>query len=268
MALGLGAIMSSVAAYAFRGDDVELFAMPAILPTACSSHNAFVRSFAQPMTVKDQRSTACGRVCSKVFSRVRMGSLHMECSTNTLVAIVLGSLLLCGCVSKTTEKEQYSGYLDRYDLLKSGTSASGAPTLRWVSPAFRAKNYDTVLFDPLTLYPAPKAADRVVARTFHQLRRAADIRVYEVLSKRYRVIGAADRVPFASRLLVLHTAITGVSASNAEIRWYELIPVPGLIAEFEVATGRRDQSYMSRHCWWMLIMNPWLGSFVRSLEKH
>jgi hypothetical protein len=166
----------------------------------------------------------------------------MACSTNLLVTIGLSSLLLGGCVSKTTNREQYSGYLDRYDVLQSTHSPNGAPTLRWVSPAFRSKNYDTVIFDPLILYPAPKATDRVDMQTFERLRKTADTRVYEVLSKRYRVIGSQDPIPFASRLLVLHTAITGVSASNEEIRWYEVIPVAAVIGGVSVATGQRDQN--------------------------
>ncbi|WP_237884385.1 DUF3313 domain-containing protein [Pseudomonas sp. PGPR40] len=166
----------------------------------------------------------------------------MACSINLSVVIGLSCLLLGGCVSRTTDKEQYSGYLDRYDVLESTLSPSGAPTLRWVSPAFRSKNYDMVIFDPLILYPAPKANDRVDMQTFERLRRAADTRAYEVLSKRYRVIGSQDPIPFASRYLVLHTAITGVSASNEEMRWYELIPVAAVIGGVNVAIGQRDQN--------------------------
>ena len=166
----------------------------------------------------------------------------MACSTNLSMVIALSCLLLSGCVSRTTDKGQYSGYLDRYDVLKSTLSPSGAPTLRWVSPAFRSKNYDTVIFDPLILYPAPKATDRVDMQTFERLRRTADTRVYEVLSKRYRVLGSQDPIPFASRLLVLHTAITGVSASNEEMRWYEVIPVAAAIGGVNVATGQRNQN--------------------------
>ena len=82
----------------------------------------------------------------------------MACSTSLSVVMGLSCLLLSGCISRTTDQEQYSGYLDRYDVLQSTLSPSGAPTLRWMSPAFRSKNYDTVIFHPLILYPASKVA--------------------------------------------------------------------------------------------------------------
>ncbi len=75
-----------------------------------------------------------------------------------------------------------SGYLDRYDVLQPATSATGEPTLRWISPSFSPAAFDTVDFDGLELFPAPRATDRVNMQTFLKLQQAANNAVISALS--------------------------------------------------------------------------------------
>ena len=166
----------------------------------------------------------------------------MATSHRWLAGLTVGIVLLAGCVSKVTDKEQYSGYLDRYDVLKPAVSASGAPTLRWVSPRFNRGAYDTVVFDSLALYPAPKATDRVNMQTLEQLRTNASRAAGAALSKRYRIISSTQAIPQGSHALIMHAAITGVSASNEGMKWYEVIPVAAVVGSVSAATGHRDQN--------------------------
>ncbi|MBD8472904.1 DUF3313 domain-containing protein [Pseudomonas sp. CFBP 8770] len=166
----------------------------------------------------------------------------MNRSHQWMSGLALSTLLLVGCVSKVTEKEQYSGYLDRYDVLKPAVSASGAPTLRWVSSTFNPSAYDTAIFDELVLYPAPKATDRVNVQTLEQLRSTASQGAMSALSKRYRVVDSSRQVPAGGRALILRAAITGVSASNEGMKWYEVIPVAAVVGTVSAASGHRDQN--------------------------
>ena len=81
----------------------------------------------------------------------------MKASRKLLVGIALSSLLLGGCVSKVTEKEQFSGFLPNYDGLQETTSSSGKEVLRWVAPDFKPGAYSTVVFNELELYPDRKS---------------------------------------------------------------------------------------------------------------
>ena len=40
----------------------------------------------------------------------------------------------------------------------------------------------------------------------------------------------------------MHVAITGVSASNEGMKWYEIVPVAAVVGGVSAATGHRDQN--------------------------
>ncbi|MHC8412560.1 DUF3313 domain-containing protein [Pseudomonas sp. Hz4] len=166
----------------------------------------------------------------------------MDKSRYWLPVAVLSAIMLSGCVSKVTKVDQYSGYLDRYDVLQSSISATGAPTLRWISPDFNPAAFDTVDFDGLELFPAPTATDRVNMQTFVQLQQAANKAIVTALSKRYRVSNTLLPLPPNAHPLVMKAAITGVSASNEGMKWYEVIPVAAVVGGVGAITGHRDQN--------------------------
>jgi uncharacterized lipoprotein YmbA len=165
----------------------------------------------------------------------------MDKSRYWLSGFVMSAMMLNGCASKVTEVDQYSGYLDRYDVLQPSVSATGASTLRWVSPAFTPAAFDTVDFDGLELFPAPTATDRINMNTFTQLQQTANQAVVTALSKRYKVSNTLQPLPANARPLVMRAAITGVNASNEGMKWYEIIPVAAVVGGVSAVTGHRDQ---------------------------
>lgn len=166
----------------------------------------------------------------------------MNLSPKWLAGVALSSLLLTGCVSSVTQKEQYSGFLPNYDNLREATSPSGATVLRWVAPSFNPSVYSTVVFNQLELYPAPKPDERVNMQTLRDLQSYASASVRSVLSQRYRLVQTEGAVTPGSRALVMHVAITGVSASNVGMKWYEIVPVAAVNAGAGAVFGYRDQN--------------------------
>lgn len=158
-----------------------------------------------------------------------------------LVGIALCSLLIAGCTSKVTEKEQFSGFLPSYVGLQEVTSPSGHPVLRWVAPDFKPSAYDTVVFDRLQLYPKPKPDERVNMQTLQQIQAFASDSVNSVLAQKYRVVPTIQSVPSGSRAMIMRTAITGVTASNEGMRWYEVVPIAAVVGATQAATGHRTQ---------------------------
>lgn len=165
----------------------------------------------------------------------------MNIASKWLVCVVLSSLFMVGCTSKVTEKDQFSGFLPSYDGLQTVKSSTGHPVLRWVASDFKPSNYDTVVFDRLQWYPAPKPNERVNMQTLQQIQASASDSVNTVLAQRYQVVRNVQAVPSGARAMIMRTAITGVSASDEGMRWYEVVPIAAVVGTTQALTGHRTQ---------------------------
>ncbi|PXX51566.1 Protein of unknown function [Pseudomonas sp. LAMO17WK12:I10] len=166
----------------------------------------------------------------------------MNQSNKWVVSVVLNGLLLTGCVSKITEKEQYSGFLPNYGGLQEVASPTGVKVLRWQAPGFKPASYSTVVFEKLELYPAPKPNERVNLKTLQELQAYTSNSAREALSQNYQVVSSIKDVRDGARALVLRAAITGVTATNEGMKWYEVVPVAAVVGATQAATGHRDQN--------------------------
>ena len=165
----------------------------------------------------------------------------MNLSRNLLVGAALASLLLGGCTSQVTEKDQYSGFLPNYNNLEEVTTASGEKAMRWISPSWNPRAYDTVVFNKLELYPAPKPNERVNQQTLSDIQNYMTSKAKASLGQKYRVVSNTSSAPAGSRPLIMRAAITGVSAENEGMKWYEVVPVAAVVGATQAATGHRDQ---------------------------
>ncbi|CRL47402.1 MULTISPECIES: DUF3313 domain-containing protein [Pseudomonas] len=165
----------------------------------------------------------------------------MNLSRNLFIGAALTGVLLSGCTSKVTEKEQYSGYLSSYNNLKEVETPSGGTAMRWVSPSWNPNAYDTVAFNKLELYPAPKPNERVNQQTLTDIQNYMTSKAKATLGTKYRIVSNSTSAPAGSRTLILRAAITGVSASNEGMKWYEVVPIAAVVGATQAATGHRDQ---------------------------
>ena len=166
----------------------------------------------------------------------------MNISRIILIGVGLSGILLFGCTSKVTKEDQYSGFLPSYEGLQQTVSANGQPVMRWVAEGFNPDAYDTVAFEQLELYPAPHPNERVNVQTLRELQSVMSSSVRNVLAQKYQTLPRADAAPANSRTLVLNAAITGVSASNEGMQWYEILPVTAVAGAVSSAAGYRDQT--------------------------
>jgi len=149
-------------------------------------------------------------------------------------AALAGLLALTGCAAKIAQPDRYSGFLKDYSKLKETTSASGKPDLRWISPDYNPKNYDNVVYNPITYYPIPKPSTQVGSKAL------SDILNYTNKQMKQAI---AERKPLATtagpRSLIFRGAITGVDSSKEGLQFYEVVPVAMVVAGTEMATGHR-----------------------------
>ncbi|WP_415768487.1 DUF3313 domain-containing protein [Pseudomonas sp. LB3P38] len=165
----------------------------------------------------------------------------MNLSRKLFIGAALASLLLGGCTSKVTEREQYSGFLSNYNNLQQVTTTSGETAMRWVSPSWNPDAYNTVVFNKLELYPAPKPNERVNRQTLDELQSYMTSKAKGVLGQKYRVVSSEKSAPAGSKTLIMRAAITGVNAENEGMKWYEVVPVAAVVGGVSAASGHRDQ---------------------------
>lgn len=164
----------------------------------------------------------------------------MNLSRKFFIGAAMASLLLGGCTSKVTDKAQYSGYLSSYNNLQEVTTSTGETAMRWVSPSWNPNAYDTVIFNGLELYPAPKPNERVNQQTLNDIQNYMTTKAKDVLGQKYRLV-SNPAAPAGSKPIILRAAITGVNASNEGMKWYEVVPVAAVVGATQAATGHRDQ---------------------------
>ncbi|WP_283180708.1 MULTISPECIES: DUF3313 domain-containing protein [unclassified Pseudomonas] len=165
----------------------------------------------------------------------------MNLSRKLFIGAALASLLLGGCTSKVTEREQYSGFLSNYNNLQQVTTTSGETAMRWVSPSWNPEAYNTVAFNKLELYPAPKPTERVNQQTLDELQSYMTSKAKGVLGQKYRVVTSEKSAPAGSKTLIMRAAITGVSAETEGMKWYEVVPIAAVVGGVSAASGHRDQ---------------------------
>ena len=166
----------------------------------------------------------------------------MNMSRQLLTGIALSTLLLAGCTSQVTQQDQFSGFLPNYDGLQEVTTPSGAKAMRSKAAGFNPRAYDTVVFKGLQQYPAPKPDERVNMQTLQQIQSYANSSVKNALSEHFKVVSSVGAAPKGSRVLILNAAMTGVSAANEGMQWYNVIPLSAVVSGVQVATGTRDQN--------------------------
>ncbi|MBE5250828.1 DUF3313 domain-containing protein [Mixta mediterraneensis] len=158
--------------------------------------------------------------------------------TSSLTALlVVASLLLMGCTSQVADKQQYSGFLGDYSELKPSDSASGQPTLRWISPDYHNSNYNEVVYTPVVYYPAARPTQRISQQTLDEVRNYIDIQLKGAIATRKPLV--SQKGP---RSLSVRSAITAVTAENKGMQFYEMVPIAAVVAGTMAASGYRIQN--------------------------
>jgi len=157
--------------------------------------------------------------------------------TSVAALLAVSALLLSGCTSHVADKQHYSGFLADYSQLKPSESASGEPTLRWISPDYKSSQYQDVLYTPVVFYPTARPTARVSQQTLDQIRSYTDIQLKGAIATRLPLVNQAS-----PHTLKVRAAITAVSAENEGVQFYEVVPIAAVVASTMAASGHRTQN--------------------------
>jgi len=161
---------------------------------------------------------------------------------NGTILLVAATLVLSGCMSGNTKPElatQNSGYLSQhyYGKLQRVDMPSEQLVYRYISPDFKAEDYQQVIVDPVTVYPRPKATKNMSEATLVTLRNKLTILMKNTVSKVLPLTETPDK-----GVIRLQTAITGVNISDKEMAAYEYIPIAFVVSSVKDAATGRAQS--------------------------
>lgn len=161
----------------------------------------------------------------------------MRIQTFFKAAALVGALALAGCASKTTQPEQYSGFLKDYSGLHQVTTASGKTALRWVSPDFNLNNYDSVVYNPVVYYPEPKPTTQVGEKALTGILNYTNTELKKAISESKPLVAKAG-----PHSLIFRGAITAVDSSKEGPQFYEALPIMMVVALTQTATGHRTMN--------------------------
>ncbi|QGY28580.1 DUF3313 domain-containing protein [Pantoea cypripedii] len=147
------------------------------------------------------------------------------------------AFLAAGCTSHVTDTKQYSGFLGDYSQLTMAESASGKPTMRWISPDYHGAKYPNVVYTPIVYYPAAHPTQRISQQTLDQIRQYTDQKLKDGIAVHKTLV--TQKGPGT---MVVRGAITAVAGENEGVQFYEVIPVGAVIAGTMAATGHRTQN--------------------------
>lgn len=128
------------------------------------------------------------------------------------------------------EEQTHSGFLGDYSKLTQEKDATGETVLRYVNPALKSGDYNSVIIDPVQFHPEPKATEQVSEQTLNDIRNYVDSGLREKMAGKMTI--ATEPGP---DVLQIRPAITAVASQSAGLKPYELLPIGFLISS---AKGR------------------------------
>ncbi|MEM7305003.1 MAG: DUF3313 domain-containing protein, partial [Pseudomonadota bacterium] len=138
----------------------------------------------------------------------------------------------------------HSGFIgdeEVYARLKQVNTEDGSEVYRWVDPKLNLDNYNSVLIEDVTFFPAPQPNEQVSKEALD------DITTYTTLLLKRKI---GDVIPLAEApgpgVLLIQPAITGVAIKTQGMKPYEILPVAAVFGVAKAATGNRAQDVYVR----------------------
>lgn len=132
--------------------------------------------------------------------------------------------------STYADEQKHSGFLGDYSKLTQEKDATGETVLRYINPALKPGDYNSVIIDAVQFYPEPKATEQVSEQTLNDIRNYVDSGLREKMGGKMTI--ATEPGP---GVLQMRPAITAVASQSPGLKPYELLPIGFLISS---AKGR------------------------------
>jgi hypothetical protein len=155
----------------------------------------------------------------------------------SVATLLVSTALIAGCMTTKPDEKKYSGWMGDYSDLTEYKTASGATSMRWVSPSLKRGQYTAVIIDSIGYYPAPPASSQVPQKVLYEIPDYLEQQLRKELGSEVKVVKKPG-----PGVLHLRAAITGVDTPTDSFKPYEVIPVALIFAGVSTAAGTRDHN--------------------------
>ena len=151
----------------------------------------------------------------------------------------LAGIAVCGLVLVTAPEPAFakknSGFLSDYSKLKTEKDPLGVKRRTWTSSALNGANYQKILVEEVSFYPAPEPSKQVSGDVLEEIRAYIDAKLRESIGAELPMVDEPG-----PGVLRLRLALTGVAVKKGLKPW-ELLPSGLVMAGAKEATGKRKR---------------------------
>jgi hypothetical protein len=155
----------------------------------------------------------------------------MKATAGKLGIVVLGAMLGAGLAASAFAADGDSGFLKDYSQLTEGKDLLGNTRRVWISPKFTRENYQKILMERVSFYPAPEPSQQVPRTTLNDIRDYGDAALRKTIAS---VLPMTDKPgPGVARVRVALTSV----AVDKSLKPYQLLPTALIFTAVTRATG-------------------------------
>lgn len=154
----------------------------------------------------------------------------------SIEVLALALVLSTTWSASVSAQQKDSGFLKDYSQLKIERDSLGVERRIWVSPKFTQANYQKVLLEPISFYPAPEPSGKVSKGALSDIRNYMDSAMRKALAG---VVPLSDAPgPGVARIRV---AITAAGVEGVKLKAYQLVPVALAATAAKEASGNSNR---------------------------
>ena len=144
-------------------------------------------------------------------------------------SFLLGAMLVMATIAPVLAQD--AGFLKDYSQLEMRKDAKGVERKIWINPKLRPQNYQKIIIEPITFFPAPSPTEQVSMGALDEIRAYIDSGVRKAVAASLPVV--SEDGPGVIRFR------WGITAASVEksLKVYQLIPLALIVTAAKRGTG-------------------------------
>ena len=159
---------------------------------------------------------------------------------------LLGAMLVMVTIAPVLAQD--TGFLKDYSQLEMRKDAKGVERKIWINPKLRPQNYQKIIIEPITFFPAPSPTEQVSMGALDEIRAYIDSGVRKAVEASMPVVSTDG-----PGVIRFRWAITASSVDKS-LKAYQLIPFALIVTAAKRGTG--IETYDVK----LMVEGEWLDS--------
>ena len=161
-------------------------------------------------------------------------------------SFLLGAMLVMVTIAPVLAQD--TGFLKDYSQLEMRKDAKGVERKIWINPKLRPQNYQKIIIEPITFFPAPSPTEQVSMGALDEIRAYIDSGVRKAVEASMPVVSTDG-----PGVIRFRWAITASSVDKS-LKAYQLIPFALIVTAAKRGTG--IETYDVK----LMVEGEWLDS--------